>query len=167
MKMSERTVEVLQALVAEQLARPGRSGEERRRAQLQRAQAELADCAVPPRGRARRPARCPDADGRDLRPDPLGCRTAADLMAVVREYRIWSGSPAFRIMADRAGGLVAYSTLCTALRKDELPRQDVLMALVRGCDGDDRDVREFVTAWRQIKMARRDTPGRLAIARAG
>jgi hypothetical protein len=34
-----------------------------------------------------------DAEGYDLRPDPLAARTPAELIAALRLYRIWAGEP--------------------------------------------------------------------------
>ena len=48
-----------------------------------------------------------DAEGFDLRPDPLRARTAADFMAALRCYRAWAGDPSYRKMASRASYALA------------------------------------------------------------
>jgi hypothetical protein len=63
----------------------------------------------------------------------------------------WAGDPSFRAMAARSGQRVAASTLCAALGKDELPRQEVVLAVIAGCGGQEEDVRRYATAWRRIR----------------
>jgi hypothetical protein len=100
-----------------------------------------------------------DAEGFDLRPDPLSARTPAELVAALRQYRIWAGLPSFRDMADRARREVAPSTLCTALRGNRMPRLPVVMAVIVGCGGGKEDQRIFATAWRRIKSGLLMQPG--------
>lgn len=100
-----------------------------------------------------------DADGYSTKPDPLAARTAAELVAALREYREWAGRPSFRRMAARSRQKVAHSTICTALRRDdELPKFNVVLAIVAGCGGGDRDLRAFATAHRRINLGKLDTP---------
>ena len=108
---------------------------------------------------AARAARVPepvvgDTGGFDLKPDPLTARTPAELMTALRQYRQWAGEPSYRKMAGlagQAGQAVAASTLCTALRSDELPRLNVALAIITGCGGGEEDQHRCATAWRQIK----------------
>jgi hypothetical protein len=93
-----------------------------------------------------------DAEGFDLRPDPLTARNPAELVAAMRQYREWAGKPSFRKMADRIRQTVAASTLCTALRGGDLPRLDVVLAVIAGCGGSTEDKRRFATAWRMLSV---------------
>jgi len=97
-----------------------------------------------------------DADGYDLRPNPLSARTEAELMATLRRFRLWAGEPSYRQISQvaRKGRLkVGVSTLCTALNSDTLPSLAVMLAAVTGCGGDGEDQRRFATAWRTLRLA--------------
>jgi hypothetical protein len=94
-----------------------------------------------------------DAEGFDLRPDPLEARSPAEFAAALRQYRVWSGDPSLRDIAHRAGGRAAPSTIWQALRaSDAVPRLEVVMAIVAGCGGGEEDQRRFATAWRAIRL---------------
>lgn len=97
-----------------------------------------------------------DAAGYDLKPDPLTAGTSAELVARLREYREWSGEPPFRKMAEQARQKVAHSTIFAALNSNDLPRLEVVMAIIAGCGGGMDDQRAFVTAWRRIKSGKLD-----------
>jgi hypothetical protein len=105
----------------------------------------------------------PDADGVDLRPDPLNASTGAELVAALRAYRVWAGEPPFRRMAAASGQRAAAATLCTALNRGELPTLDVVLAIVAGCGGSDEDQRRWATAWRRLRLGHQD--GRSATVR--
>jgi hypothetical protein len=91
-----------------------------------------------------------DVAGFSTKPNPLTATTAAEFMAALRQYRKWAGSPAYRRMAKRAGQVCVHSTMHAALIRDDLPRQEVMRAIVIGCEATPEDVRAFVTAWRRI-----------------
>jgi hypothetical protein len=91
-----------------------------------------------------------DVAGCSTKPDPLETTTAAEFMAKLRGYREWAGNPSYRKMADQAGQTRVHSTMHAALSSDELPKQDVMKAIVIGCGASEEDVRAFVTAWRRI-----------------
>jgi hypothetical protein len=100
-----------------------------------------------------------DAEGFDLRPDPLQTRSPAEFTAALRQYRAWSGDPSLREIAGRAGGRIAASTIWQALRAgDAIPRMEVVLAVVAGCGGSDEDQRRFVTAWRTIRLTAAPAP---------
>jgi hypothetical protein len=107
--------------------------------------------------RARQPRQAPeDIGGQDLRPDPGTAQIAADLVAALREFRVWAGRPSFREMAARCGGQAAASTMCAALKSDDLPdRLAVIDAIIVGCGGSEDDRRRFATAWRRLVMTGR------------
>lgn len=93
--------------------------------------------------------------GADLRPDPRGARTPAELMEALRRFRKWSGNPPFRRMWNRADRRAAVSTMCTVLGSNTLPdRLDVIDAIVEGCGGTEEDRSRFATAWRELTLAR-------------
>jgi hypothetical protein len=91
-----------------------------------------------------------DADGYNLKPDPLRAQHAAELVEALRQYRAWAGNTPFRQMAARARQRVAHSTMCVALKNDELPGLKVVLAIVAGCGGGQPDQEKFATAWRRI-----------------
>lgn len=93
--------------------------------------------------------------GADLRPDPRGSRTPAELMEALRRFRQWAGNPPFRKMWNRSGRRAGVSTMCTVLSGNTLPdRLDIIDAIVEGCGGTEEDRRRFATAWRELTMAR-------------
>src|SRR2546429_590574 len=73
-----------------------------------------------------------DADGFDLKPNPLTAATPPEFVAALRQYRAWSGNPSFRTMAQRAEQLAAYSTMHAAMSAEALPRLEVVKAIVIG-----------------------------------
>jgi hypothetical protein len=95
-----------------------------------------------------------DAEGYDLKPNPLTAGTPGELVAALREYRAWAGSPPFRRMAAAARDQVAYTTIWSALKGDELPKLRVVMAIIQGCGGSQEDLRAFATAHRRINLGR-------------
>jgi len=108
------------------------------------------------RGPAPRPAIAepvPDAGGLNLKPDPLGATTSAELVAALRRYRQWSGDPSFRAMAAGARQRVAHSTMYVALTGTSLPKLRVVLAIITGCGGGQDDQRAFASAWRRIRSA--------------
>ncbi|QKW32529.1 hypothetical protein HUT17_05215 (plasmid) [Nocardiopsis flavescens] len=94
----------------------------------------------------------PDAVGHDLRPDPMTATTPAEFMELLRRYRIWSGQMSYREMALRSGRTVAASTFCTALRRDQLPKQSLLRTIIEVCGGTLAEQQTWVTAWRRLAL---------------
>jgi hypothetical protein len=96
----------------------------------------------------------PDAGGYDdLRPDPLRAGTAAELIAMLRQFRTWAGNPSYRDMALRSGRRAGASTMCTLLGSSDLPdRLEIIDAIIEGCGGTDEDRQKFATAWRRLAM---------------
>lgn len=89
----------------------------------------------------------------DLRPDPAGARTAADFVAVLRQYRAWSGDVPWRTIAARAKQNRVHSTIYNAMRRDDLPTLEVVKAIIIGCGGGEDDLRAFTSAWQRISSA--------------
>jgi hypothetical protein len=101
-----------------------------------------------------------DVAGYDLKPDPLTATTAAEFMAMLRQYKSWSGDPSWRRMADRAGQVIVHSTMHAAMRADTLPKLEVVKAIITGCGGSQEDMRSFVTACRRLASSHgHDTTG--------
>jgi hypothetical protein len=92
-----------------------------------------------------------DEDGVDLRPDPARVTTAAEMGAALRAYRAWAGDPSFRTMAAASGQKAAASTICVAMGRDELPRLEVVIAVIAGCGGSQEELRRWATAWRRLR----------------
>jgi DNA-binding SARP family transcriptional activator/transcriptional regulator with XRE-family HTH domain len=96
----------------------------------------------------------PDTAGFDLRPDPLTAQTAGDFVKALSQFRVWAGEPSFREMALLCGHAVSAATMCTALGRDKLPSQRVVLAIIKACGGTPDHQREFVTAWRMLRTPR-------------
>jgi hypothetical protein len=84
-------------------------------------------------------------------------QTAGDLVAALREFRGWAGSPPFRKMASHARYNLARTTMWNALNSNELPKLDVVMAIIQGCGGSQEDLRIFSTAHRRINLGKLGT----------
>ena len=93
-----------------------------------------------------------DADGYDLRPNPLSAQTPAAFMAALRQFRTWAGDLSLRMISGRSHPPIAASTLCTALRGDALPTFAVVQAVITACGGSEDDRRRFTTAWRKLRL---------------
>lgn len=92
----------------------------------------------------------PDMPGDSRRPDPRAARTAAEYVDCLRRYRIWAGQPSFRVMERRCDRRFAASTLCTALKGDKMPSQEMALAIITACGGPEEHLREFTSAWRRL-----------------
>jgi hypothetical protein len=95
-----------------------------------------------------------DANGFDLKPDPLAATTEAQFISALWDYKAWSGDPSWRAMAARAGQRVVHSTMYGAMHGSVLPKLDVVKAIISGCGGGEDDLRAFATAWRRIDSGR-------------
>ncbi|HUD36270.1 MAG TPA: hypothetical protein VMR14_05190 [Streptosporangiaceae bacterium] len=94
-----------------------------------------------------------DSTGLDLKPDPAACRTLADFIAALWQFKAWSGDPSWRKMAARAGQRVVHSTMHTAMRGTTMPKLHVVKAIVIGCGGTEDDLNAFTSAWCLINSA--------------
>ena len=92
-----------------------------------------------------------DASGSDLKPNPSGAKTPAQFLAVLRQYKAWSGDPSWRRMATRAGQAVVHSTMYSAMNGDALPKFEVVRAVIIGCGGGDEDLDSFTRVWHEVK----------------
>src|SRR5699024_9623599 len=74
-------------------------------------------------------------------PQPDGTTTAPEFNARMRELRTWAGLT-YRQVESRAaanGEVLPHSTVATALRRDTLPRRELLDVYVRACGGSSDD----------------------------
>jgi hypothetical protein len=114
------------------------------------------------RTRWERPVQGPpaqDAPGCDLRPDPSGVRTPAELIEALRQFRTWAGNPSFRDMARACNGRPAASTMCRVLNRGELPtRLELVDAIITACGGEEEDRERFATAWRRLVLPAAEAP---------
>jgi hypothetical protein len=104
-----------------------------------------------------------DVAGFDLCPDPLQATNAAELMQILRQYRIWAGEPSLREMKRACGNAMGVSTISGLLNSSDLPPFRSLVAIVKGCGGDEDHQRAFATAWRRLRLS----PGMAADGKPG
>jgi hypothetical protein len=95
-----------------------------------------------------------DANGFDLKPDPLAATTETQFIKALWDYKAWCGDPSWRAMAARAGQRVVHSTMYGAMHGSALPKLEVVKAIINGCGGTEEDLRAFATAWRKLDSAR-------------
>ncbi|MFI9237265.1 peptidoglycan-binding protein [Streptomyces sp. NPDC053079] len=91
---------------------------------------------------------------------PHGARDAAEFVALMRQLKERSGLT-YRQLEERAAGrgeVLARSTLADALRREALPRSEMLSAFVRAC-GDDHEVDAWLEARDRIAAAEAPPPG--------
>ena len=93
-----------------------------------------------------------DTEISDLKPDPVGASTPADFIAVLWRYRAWSGDPSWRQIAARSRQRASHSAIYKAMHRQELPKLEVLEAIVIGCGGKN-DLPAFAAAWHRINSA--------------
>lgn len=92
----------------------------------------------------------------DLKPNPLAARTDAQLERLLRRFWIWSGRPACRKIAVRAGeGVFSHTTISKLLndRPGTPPlRLEYVQGVIRGCGGDESEEELWAMAWRRIHL---------------
>ncbi|MFB9474746.1 hypothetical protein ACFFR3_35080 [Nonomuraea salmonea] len=101
-----------------------------------------------------------DLPGHDLKPDPLSARTPAEFVGLMKRYRIWAGEPSFRELVKRSRKAFGASTLCKALKSDQLPPEKLVRAFIWACSGSENDLQEWATTWRLLRMRHHPSPGR-------
>ncbi len=85
------------------------------------------------------------------KPDPSDTRTPAEYLETLRQFRDWAGTPGLRQMAIRAGSNVSREAMKLALdSRAELPALHIVIAVIKGCGGNENDVAAFTAAWRHI-----------------
>ena len=108
----------------------------------------------------RNPIHIPDAEGHDLKPDPSQAQTPFQFQDALRTYRLWCGAPSFRKMAIRCRHAKTASPLREALVADDLPKLDVLRAILEGLEASPRDRELFIQAWERLSLAAEPAGGR-------
>lgn len=139
-RKGERTILVAQALSEQSEKRSRRAGDRNARNAT----------AGPP------PPLLEDVDGYDGKPDPLSCRTEAELFAALREFWQWAGAPPSRTVASRSGGAFSHTTVCNLLAEEQRRRPPLTLAylqgIIRALGGEEEEVRQWTTAWRQVRQ---------------
>ncbi|WP_432830551.1 helix-turn-helix domain-containing protein [Dactylosporangium sp. CA-092794] len=94
-------------------------------------------------------------------PIPITAQNAADFNDYMRRLKIWAGDPPVRELAYRMQ--LSSSTVGDLMRRrDRLPSLEALSALLAGCGvADDNVVREWLFAWRRIKLSDYKAPRQL------
>ncbi|GGR86846.1 hypothetical protein GCM10010252_26920 [Streptomyces aureoverticillatus] len=93
--------------------------------------------------------------------DPRGARDAAMFVALMRQLKEQSGLT-YRQLEERAAGrgeALARSTLADVMRRDALPRPELLAAFVRAC-AEDHEVDAWLTARDRIVAGEKPPPRR-------
>lgn len=94
-----------------------------------------------------------DTEGHNYRPDPLLATASAELMSLLRQFRIWCGKPGVRVLSLRVDNRISPSAIHSALQSDRLPRLETLQLIIEALTRDEDDVRRWTTAWRKINLA--------------
>jgi len=130
-----RKLEDLLTALFEQAGRPGRHRSQAGRSPGRQASQETGD-----------------ADAPDLKPDPAQANTEAAFIAVLWRYRAWSGDPSWRRMATRSEQRASHSAIYKAMHRQDLPKLDVVEAIIIGCGGQE-DLPAFRAAWHRLSAA--------------
>ncbi|MER6999820.1 XRE family transcriptional regulator [Streptomyces sp. NPDC000410] len=91
-------------------------------------------------------------------PDPQAARTPGEFVAAMRQLRGWAGLSYRQLerRAENAGDALPRATISGALAREDLPREELLIAFVRACGADEATI----AAWRSARR-------RLAVTAAG
>ncbi|GAA3482911.1 hypothetical protein [Streptomyces yanii] len=109
-------------------------------------------------------------------PDPAAAHSSAEFIVLMRQLRRWADLSYRQLErnATDAGDVLPRATISAALGRDELPREELLVAYVRACGGDDDTVSAWVEARRRLSISDTGTPppvpedaARTTAARAG
>lgn len=90
-----------------------------------------------------------DAEASDLKPDPAQACTGAEFVAVLWRYRAWSGDPSWRRIAAKSRQRASHSAIYKAMHRQDLPKLDVVEAIIIGCGGQE-DLPAFTDAWHRL-----------------
>jgi hypothetical protein len=92
----------------------------------------------------------PDLPAADS-PDPAKATTPTEFAACMRQLRLWAGNPSLATLNARSGGHLPPSTLSSVLRREALPRLDLLSHFVRACGLPADRAQDWEAAWKAIK----------------
>lgn len=85
-------------------------------------------------------------------PVPEKISSAAQLIGMMKQLRTWAGSPSFAELNKRSGGFrLPPSTVSDMLRRQKLPRLELLLAFVRACGLDEEQSAVWEQAWREVE----------------
>jgi hypothetical protein len=95
------------------------------------------------------------------RPDPAAAHTDAEFVAALQRLKAWSGRSYRDIQsqARRAGHHLPYSTAAGMLKRETLPRGEVVTAFVLGCGLDEQAAAAWDAARKRLDMGVPPTPG--------
>jgi DNA-binding XRE family transcriptional regulator len=99
-----------------------------------------------------RPVPDPSQAVADL-PDPGRAATSAQLVASMKWLRMWAGNPSLAELNRRSGGYLPPSTISGVLRREGLPRRDLVIRYIRACGLPDSVVGQWASAWDRIKAS--------------
>lgn len=87
-------------------------------------------------------------------PDPKAARTPAEFVATMRQLRSWADLSYRQLerKANDTGDALPRATISGVLARQDLPREEVLIAFVRACGGD-AAVNTWLDARRQLAMS--------------
>ncbi|MFE7268402.1 hypothetical protein ACFU9B_41555 [Streptomyces sp. NPDC057592] len=107
-----------------------------------------------------------DAEADDGLPELPDVTDAAQFVEAMRRLRLWADLSYRQLerRADVAGDVLPRTTLSGALSRSELPREQLLVAFVRACGGDEDMVGAWVKARRRL-AAKPENPPAAAPAR--
>lgn len=88
-------------------------------------------------------------------PDPKAARTPAEFVATMRQLRSWADLSYRQLerKANDTGDALPRATISGVLARQDLPREEVLIAFVRACGGDAATVNTWLDARRQLAMS--------------
>lgn len=94
-------------------------------------------------------------------PRPDAATNAPEFVAEMRALRSWAALTYRQVEARAAtnGEVLPYSTLATALRRDTLPRRELLGVFVRSCGGDAENVARWQAHRDRLAVVSRSNPG--------
>lgn len=98
-----------------------------------------------------------DVSGHDLKPDPLRASSPEELETMLREFWLWAGRPSPRDVARASGGAFSHGTISKLLLEtsDRPPplKLAYVQGCIRGCLGDEEEIRRWTTAWRMVHLS--------------
>jgi exopolysaccharide biosynthesis polyprenyl glycosylphosphotransferase len=85
-------------------------------------------------------------------PVPEEVTSAAQLISMMKLLRAWAGNPSFGELNKRCGGFrLPPSTVSDMLRRQKLPRLELLLAFVRACGLDEEQAAVWEQAWHEVE----------------
>lgn len=85
-------------------------------------------------------------------PDPSGASNERDLLALMRDYRVWVGEPSYEAMATTIDARYVKSTLAQAAKGPHLPNLQVFTAYLEGCGLHGEELEAWRDIWRTVRL---------------